>query len=124
MDKLEEYQRELEDAKTRIGEVSVAIALSAVAMLDAQSNYEEAKNITLLALYDEEVRDKFKRTEAQRTAIYRHENSELRRIFYRAKADHEGNIALQRGVLAKMTALQSLLGLEKEKAKLGFGNGP
>ncbi len=121
MDELEFYRAELQRATMQIDTVGIELARSARTLTDRQSDYEEAKNSTLLALYAEETKDGFKRTEAHRTAIYRQTHSDLRRAFYTAKADHEGNVALLKGVMAKVNALQSLFGFEREKMKLGIG---
>lgn len=65
-----------------------------------------------------ETENKFKRTEAHRTALYRTAFSEQRRSWLFAKANLDSERDVYKGVQVKITALITLISLEKAKMQI------
>lgn len=71
-------QDELEAIRQRLAEESHRIFGLFAESAKANAVYEEAKNQSLIFMFDEEKSKGFKRTEAQRQSIYREEHKEKR----------------------------------------------
>lgn len=113
-----ELEKELQGANDDLTALGREIKASAKREAETLSKYEELKNRYLIQLYAEEVELKIKRTVDQRTAMYRTMYLDERRDWLLAKADHESNRDLFRGVQTKITSLQTLIGIEREKMRL------
>lgn len=118
MDNLENLEMELLKATEDLVKAGESLKKSAKAEADFHSAYDLKKNKFLVLLYNEEIEQKIKRTVDQRVAMYRTKFSEERRDWLMAKADYESDRDLYRGVQIRVSAIQTLIGVEKEKMKL------
>jgi hypothetical protein len=75
------------------------------------AEYEGLKNQELVLMYAEEVEHKFKRTEAQRVAIYRMKYADLRLARYLASGDLKSERDLLSALQAKLQGMQSRKGI-------------
>jgi hypothetical protein len=115
---LEQLEKELESATENLTKLGRQMKASAKLEAEKHSDYDLLKNKLLVILYNEEVEQKIKRTVDQRQALYRTKYAEQRRDWLLAKADYESDRDLFRGLLTKITALQSLMSNEREKMRL------
>ena len=85
----------------------------AQAEVNAISDYELAKNQTLLQMYLDESKADFvgKRTEMQRTAIYREKHQDLRMVRGLAQADLKSERDLLSALQSKLDGMQSRKGI-------------
>jgi len=91
---------------------------------NAIADYENAKNTTLLQLYVDEAKPDFvgKRTEAQRTAIYREKHHDLRLSKGLAIADAKSERDLLSALQSKLSGMQSrrsILMMERDRSYSG-----
>lgn len=113
-----ELEKELETATENLTKLGRQMKASAVLEAEMRSDYEELKNQYLIELYAQEVDKATKRTEAQRTAMYRIKFKDERRRWLMAKADFDSDRDLFKGLQSKITAIQTLISLEKAKMNL------
>ena len=118
MNELYDLEKELTEAKNKLGEIADKILQSAKDEVNYRSDYEEKKNKFLLLCYAEENDRNFKRTEQHRKSMYRDKFADERRAWLFAKADYESNRELYKGLLSKIEALRTLVSLEKSKMNL------
>lgn len=118
MEEVIELEKELKDATGNLTELGRRMKKSARAEAELRSEYENLKNSYLIELYASEVDKASKRTVEQRTAMYRHKFQNERMRWLLAKADYESDRDLFKGLQSKITAIQTLIGIEKEKMRL------
>lgn len=118
MEEVIELEKQLSEATENLTKLGRAMKASAKLEADLRSNYEELKNGYLIELYAEEVDKASKRTVDHRTAMYRLKFKDERRRWLLAKADFESDRDLFKGLATKISAIQTLIGLEKEKMRL------
>lgn len=113
------------DIKSELDELTVAlidaardVGIKAQIMQAASADYEELKQSMLVALFDQEAQDKMRRTEAQRTAIVRTKYAMERRLRNTAQADYESAKAFYKGLESKLSALQTLAGIERDEMRM------
>lgn len=115
---LQQLEQELQNATENLTKLGRQMKSSARLEAELRSEYENRKNSYLIELYAEESEKAFKRTEAHRTAMYRLKYKDDRQRWLLAKADFESDRDLFKGLQSKITAIQSLIGLEREKMRL------
>lgn len=118
MEEVFELEKELKTATENLSKLGRQMKASAKLEADLRSDYEELKNDYLIELYSQEVDKASERTVAQRTAMYRTKYKNERRRWLLAKADFESDRDLFKGLQSKITAIQTLIGIEKEKMRL------
>jgi hypothetical protein len=118
MDELREIQRQLTEAITELEAFAEILRTDARLATSRAADYEEAKNQYLIALYSEEVEQGFKRTEAQRQALYRDRFKDLRRASMLAKEELQSSRDLFKGLQAKINAIQTIARMSEAEMKL------
>jgi predicted nucleic acid-binding Zn-ribbon protein len=115
---LEQLEKALEEATENLSKLGRQMKTAARREAELRSEYENLKNSYLIELYAEEVDKASKRTVDLRTAMYRLRYKNERMAWLLAKADFESDRDLFKGLQSKITAIQSLIGLEREKMRL------
>lgn len=119
MEELFDLQRQLSEAKDRLGEIARDLRAKAIAEAEARCNYADAKNTYLIEMFAEEADDpKMKRSVAQREALYRSMYKDLRRTWFLSQADLSAERDFYDGVKSKIMALQTLIRLEESKMNI------
>lgn len=118
MDEILELEKQLTEATSNLSKLGRLMKASAKLEAELRSIYENKKNSYLIELYAEEVDKATKRTVDHRTAMYRLRYKDERMRWLLAKADYESDRDLFKGLSVKISAIQSLIGLEK--AKMGL----
>ncbi len=106
-DSLESIYNELVGIQGAISEARRKLSELSVTAANARPNYENAKNQTLIGLFDEEADKHIKRTESHRTAIYRTRHKQLRLEANLAEANLKAERDYLDALKAQMMAIQS-----------------
>lgn len=87
--------------------------IKVLAIVESQciAEYESLKNQEIVNMFAEEVEHKFKRTEFQRTAIYRQKYAAFRLAKYLATADLKSERDLLSALESKLQGMQSRKGI-------------
>lgn len=112
-DTLESVYNEISPLEKAIFDTGENIRTLAKNAANARANYELEKNKTLIKLYQDEAKEKTKRTEAQRTAIYRHDHHQLRLDANLAENEWKAERDYLDALKSKLMAIQTRAGLLK-----------
>lgn len=118
MEELTRIKTDLTATIAAIEALANVIGMEARDSADRAADYEEKKNSYLIELYEEEIQFGFKRTEAQRQALYRDRFREERRRMLLSREELQSSRDLLKGLQAKLNALQTLARLSELEFKI------